>query len=127
MEAGRPLKDGATPLQNLKDLTRQFCDEREWGPFHGPKDIAIGAVTESSELLEIFRFQSETECEKMLLDPAVRENIADEMADILFFLVRMSEKYNFDLTEAFESKLAKNAKKYPLEKSRGSNKKYTSF
>lgn len=121
------MKDASTPIQELKDKIRQFCGEREWGQFHGPKDIAIGAVTESSELLEIFRFQSEEDCEKLLRDPAVRENIADEMADILFFLVRMSEKYNFDLSESFENKLVKNAQKYPVEKAKGSNKKYTSL
>jgi NTP pyrophosphatase (non-canonical NTP hydrolase) len=121
------MKDISTPIQDMKNKIREFCEERDWGAFHGPKDLAIGAVTESSELLEIFRFQSEAECEKLLQDPIARESIADEMADVLFFLVRMSEKYNFDLSHAFERKLEKNAKKYPIEKAKGSNKKYTSL
>jgi NTP pyrophosphatase (non-canonical NTP hydrolase) len=127
MEERPAMNDSSTPIQELKDKIREFCKEREWGEFHGPKDLAIGAVTESSELLEIFRFQSEAQCEQMLRDPVARQNIADEMADVLFFLARMSEKYEFDLSRAFEEKLEKTAKKYPVDKSKGSNKKYTAY
>lgn len=119
------MKDQEITFQELKDQIRQFCQERDWGAFHGPKDLAIGAVTESAELLEIFRFQSDERSEELLKDPTVRQNVADEMADVLFFLLRLSERYNFDLSESFLNKMKKNAIKYPVEKSKGSNKKYT--
>lgn len=109
-------------IDKLKLAVREFCEARSWDPYHGPKDLAIGLVTESSELLEIFRFVSEKEQDQVLRDK--REQIADELADSLFFLLRFADRFNFDLVEATENKLAKNAKRYPVEKSRASNKKY---
>lgn len=109
-------------LDKLKFAIREFCAAREWDPYHGPKDLAIGLVTEASELLEIFRFVSEKEQDQVLLDK--REQIADELADSLFFLLRFADRFNFDLIQAAENKMAKNARRYPVEKSRASNKKY---
>ena len=93
------------PIEDLKKTTRQFCEEREWDQFHNIKDLAIGAVTESAELLEVFRFQSEKQIEELLKQPAQREAISDELADVLFFLLRISQKYDFDLSDAFDKKL----------------------
>lgn len=109
-------------LDKLKTMVREFCEAREWDPYHGPKDLAIGLVTESSELLEIFRFVSEKQQDEVL--HTKREDIADELADSLFFLLRFADRFNFDLSEALENKLVKNAKRYPVDKARASNKKY---
>ena len=109
-------------LDKLKLAVREFCSVREWDPYHGPKDLAIGLVTEASELLEIFRFVSEKEQDQVLINK--REEIADELADSLFFLLRFADRFNFDLSEAVTNKLVKNAKRYPVATSRASNKKY---
>ncbi len=119
--------DQDTKIEDLKKTTRQFCEEREWDQFHNIKDLAIGAVTESAELLEVFRFQSEKQIEELLKQPAQREAISDELADVLFFLLRISQKYDFDLSDAFVKKLQKNKAKYPVEKAKGQNTKYTDF
>ena len=119
--------DQDTKIEVLKDATRQFCEEREWDQFHTIKDLAIGAVTESAELLEVFRFQSEKQIEELLKQPAQREAISDELADVLFFLLRISQKYDFDLSDAFLKKLQKNKTKYPIEKAKGQNTKYTNL
>lgn len=111
--------------QSLCELITQFCEERDWDQFHGPKDLAIGLVTEASELLEIFRFQSEEQSKSLLTSAEARESISDELADVYFFLLRFAGRNGFDLDKALRKKMAKNAKKYPVEKSRGSNKKYT--
>lgn len=105
--------DSETTVEEMKNWVRAFCEERGWAPFHAPKDLAIGLVTESSELLELFRFRSEKEIEKHIDDPQFRENIADELADSLYFILRFSEMYGFDLSESVRQKLVKNAKKYP--------------
>lgn len=102
---------------------RTFCDARNWRKFHNPKELSIGLVTESSELLELFRFQSSEQMDAMLDDTQTRQHIGDELADILFFLLRFADLYNFDLNEALECKLRKNEARYPLETSYGSNKK----
>lgn len=102
---------------------RTFCDARNWRKFHNPKELSIGLVTESSELLELFRFQSSEQMDAMLDDTQTRQHIGDEPADIFFFLLRFADLYNFDLNEALECKLRKNEARYPLETSYGSNKK----
>ena len=112
---------------NLKQMTeriRTFCQQRDWDQFHGAKDLAIGLVTESSEFLEIFRFQSEEQIRTMLQNSSDRERMADELADSLFFILRFADRFQFDLPSALERKLEKSAEKYPVEKSFGKNQKY---
>ncbi len=106
-------KDSSATLDELKGWVKEFCEERGWTPFHGPKDLAIGLVTESSELLELFRFVNETESMKQLNESETREKIADELADSLYFILRFAELYKFDLSGALKAKLIKNATKYP--------------
>lgn len=116
--------DGTTTIEELKNRIRDFCLERDWGQFHGAKDLAIGAATESAELLEIFRFLSEEQVEALMKDETQRVAVQDELADVLFFLLRFSEKYQIDLSESFFDKMQKNARKYPVEKAKGQNTKY---
>lgn len=117
--------DDKTNVHELKEKIKKFCEDRNWGPFHGAKDLAIGIITESSELLEHFRFKSEKEIEEMFKNTEKREHISEEMADALYFLLRLAQKYNIDLTTELNKKLKKNEEKYPIKKAKGSNKKYT--
>ena len=113
----------------MEDLLRdvqKFCEERDWDQFHGPKDLAIGLVTEASELLELFRFLADEEAlQRLQNSDSFKEQVSDELADVLFFLLRFAERQNINLQEALYQKLNKNQKKYPIEKAKGSNKKYT--
>lgn len=115
--------DNKMVFDALKEDVKLFCAEREWDQFHGLKDLSIGLTTEASELLELFRFKSDAECEAVMSGSG-RQKAEDEIADVLFFVVRFAQKYNVDLTTAFQRKMEKNRAKYPVEKSRGSNKKY---
>jgi len=117
--------DSVTTVSELKDLVRKFCEDRDWDQYHNAKDLAIGVITESSELLEHFRFKSNLEIEQMLKHPKKREEIGDEMADILYFLLRLAQRYDIDLASELKKKIDKNEMKYPVEKAKGSNKKYT--
>lgn len=110
-------------IDMLSEMVRQFCDDRDWGQFHTPKELAIGMTTEASELLELFRFQSMDQMHAMLTEPATREEIGDELADQLFFLLRFANLYDFDLATELKRKLSKNEQKYPISIFRGSNKK----
>ncbi|MCB0341111.1 MAG: nucleotide pyrophosphohydrolase [Pseudobdellovibrionaceae bacterium] len=112
-------------LQEMTESVVQFCTDRDWDQFHGPKDLAIGLVTESSELLQHFRFLDEQRAQDLLQDSDKREAVGEELADILFFLLRFSQRNKFDLTQAFYDKLQKNTAKYPIEKSKGRFEKYT--
>ena len=117
-------KDNEKTLQEIKDFVKRYCDERDWDQFHNAKDVAVALILESAELLEHFRYKSEEEVEDLFKDPKRREHIEDEMADILFPLFRLAQKYNVDLSEAFERKMQENSRKYPPDKAKGSNKKY---
>lgn len=113
-----------TTLKDLEEFVRAFCAARDWDRYHDFKELAIGISTESAELLELFRFRSREESEALLQDSAKREAVLDEIADVLFFVLRIAGRYDLDLAAALKAKIAKNAMKYPVEKSRGSNKKY---
>jgi NTP pyrophosphatase (non-canonical NTP hydrolase) len=105
--------DKTTTLSDVKTMVQKFCEERDWDPYHSPKDLAIGLVTEASELLEIFRFVRERELKPLLEDPAQRERMADELADSLYFILRFAQLYHFDLSDCMDRKMVKNALKYP--------------
>jgi NTP pyrophosphatase (non-canonical NTP hydrolase) len=117
-------KDQERKIQELKEQIKAFCDERDWDQFHGAKDLAVALIIEASELLEHFRWKNKEEVEKLFSDEKKREEIGDELADILYFLIRISERYNIDLSDALDKKMQKNSEKYPVDKFKGSNKKY---
>lgn len=116
--------DQTTTIAELKEDLRAFCEARDWDQFHDPKELAIGLSTEAAELLEHFRFQSSEQMTALLADPKSRAAIADELADCFFFIMRFAQKNGIDLTESYFSKMKRNAEKYPVDKARGSNKKY---
>ncbi len=119
------MSDATFTVTDSKEEVRIFCEDRDWDRFHGPKDLAIGIVTEASELLDIFRFKSDEECLSILSDPSGRERVEEELADVFYFVLRFSQMNDIDLSDALKDKLAKNGMKYPVEKSKGCNLKYT--
>lgn len=110
-------------LHYLQEAVRAFCESRDWDQFHPPKDLAIGVATEAAELLELFRFLNESESLALLDDAEKRRRIEDELADVLFFILRFAQRFDIDLPTALESKLTRNAERYPVDKARSSNKK----
>jgi NTP pyrophosphatase (non-canonical NTP hydrolase) len=111
-------------FEELRVEVREFCEVREWGQFHSPKELGIGLVTESSELLDEFRFKDEDEQVAVLEDVERRAEVEEEVADVLFFLLRFADLYDIDLEEVLEQKLEKNRERYPVDEYKGSNKKY---
>ena len=114
-------------IYELKEKIRRFCEERDWDQFHGAKELAIGVITESSELLEHFRFKTNKESDKMLLDSKKKAELSKELADTFYFVLRFAQKYNIDLSDELIKKIKENGLKYPIEKAKGSSKKYTEF
>jgi|SRR3989344_3440872 len=117
-------KDEETKIQRLKDKIQKFCEDRDWDQFHGARDLATALIIEAAELLEHFRWKSEKEVKELFENPAKKEEVGEEMADIFYFLLRLAQKYNIDLSEALNKKMDKNEKRYPVDKFKGSNKKY---
>lgn len=111
-------------IDDLHADVREFCEKRDWEQYHTPKELAIGMTTESSELLELFRFKSKSEQAELLAEPSNRDEIEDELADVLFFVLRFADMYDIDLEDALQSKLDKNRARYPANEYKGRNKKY---
>lgn len=105
----------------------EFCLVRDWDQFHNPKDLTIGILTEASELLSLFRFKSESESFQLLNDRVFRSKVGEELADVQYFLLRFSKLYGFDLSDELNRKLELNEVRYPVDKARGSSKKYDEF
>ena len=110
-------------LVALRDSMRRFSDEREWDKFHSPKNLAMALAVEASEILEHFQWVAEGESTS--LSESKRELVADEIADVLLYLVRLADKLEIDPATAAFRKIEKNAIKYPIEKSKGSSAKYS--
>lgn len=112
-----------TDLIPLRDDLRCFAAERDWDQFHSPKNLSSALAVEAAELLE--HFQWLTEEQSRSLPPPKLEAIRKELADVLIYLVRLADKLDIDLLAAARDKIAENAVKYPVEKAKGSMRKYT--
>lgn len=117
--------DNTITISDLKKIVQNFCEERDWDQFHNPKDLAIGISTEANELLDIFRFKSTEQMLEMFNNDSTKIHIEEEIADVLFFVLRFAQMNNLDLESCIKNKLRKNAEKYSVEKSKGKNLKYT--
>jgi NTP pyrophosphatase (non-canonical NTP hydrolase) len=111
-------------MDDLVKAVLAFRDQRDWRQFHNPKDLAISISLEAAELLEPFQWKSSAEVTAFLDSEENRRRVADEMADVLILLVSMADVVGVDLIEAARRKLAENARKYPVDLSRGNAKKY---
>ena len=109
-------------LTRLREQLAAFADARDWDQFHNPKNLAMALTGEVGEL--VAHFQWLTPDEAANLPPATRDAVALECADVLLFLLRLTDKLGIDLAAAAEKKLKLNALKYPVEKSRGKATKY---
>jgi len=114
-------------IHKLKQRFKNFCSNRDWDKFHDAKELAIGLSIEAGELLDHFRFKTRDEVNHKFTIPEKREEIEDELADIFIYVLRIAQMYDIDLTKSFNRKLEKNDKKYPVEKAKGSSKKYNEF
>lgn len=104
-------------LDAMTVQVRDFCDARDWRKYNTPKELAIGMVTESSELLQLFRFISDEHIAEMFEDTEQRQAIEDEIADTLLFLLRFADLNDIDLQAALSSKLKRNGERYPVDAS----------
>lgn len=113
-------------MPSLEDLQKKiiaFRDERDWKQFHTPKDLGTGLMLEAGEVAEHFLWKDQAEIEEYL--KTHKEEIGDEMGDVLNYLLIMANDFGIDLAEATSKKIDKNAQKYPVEKAKGRHTKYT--
>lgn len=114
---------------DLRDLQRQlrdFAAEREWEPFHTPKNLVMALAAEVGELMEIFQWLTpdQSEAAAVLADPRRAEHVREEIADVFAYLLQLCDVLGVDLAAAMTEKIVKNASKYPADSARGSAAKY---
>lgn len=112
----------ANTVEDLTAEIRAFRDARDWRQFHGPKELAVAISAEAGELLQHFVWQDAAQAEQRAR--VRRDQIADEIADVAILLFELADNLDLSLADAMRAKLARNQLRYPVEKARGSNKKY---
>lgn len=115
----------AEDIKRLTEELRKFAKDRDWEQFHSPKNLSMALSVEAGELVE--KFQWLTEQQSFELSDKKKQEVEEEIGDILIYLVRIADQLNVDLIKAASEKLKLNAEKYPIEKSKGKADKYTEF
>jgi len=110
-------------LKDLQSMIRKFCDDRDWDQFHNPKDLSISLALEAAEVMEHFQWKNAEEMAEHSINK--KHEVGEELADVFYWVLLLANKLDIDLVSAFEKKMAKNEAKYPVEKAKGSHKKYT--
>ncbi|AXF01345.1 MULTISPECIES: nucleotide pyrophosphohydrolase [Paraburkholderia] len=118
-------KERSSDLLAVRDLLRQFVDERDWSRFHSPKNLATALSVEASELLEPFQWLQSGEKNELADDKLIA--IRHEMADVLAYLVMLADRLDVDLYAAVLEKIELNRAKYPAHKVRGDSRKYSEY
>ena len=101
-------------IQLLQQTLREFAAARNWQPFHAPKNLSTALMVESAELAEIFQWMTPEASQAAHLDSSTKERIADELADVLLYLLQMADHCDIDIPQAVANKLVKNAAKHPV-------------
>jgi len=112
-------------IQRLQADLRHFAEERDWGQFHTPKNLAASLSIEAAEVLECFQWL--TDAQSYQLSDEKRQEVGHEIADVLLYLLQLADKLAIDPLAAAREKLAINAAKYPIDRAKGTSKKYTEF
>ena len=113
------MNDRQTSVQGLRELVGQFVAERNWQQFHTPKNLAMSLAIEAAELMEHFQWLTAEQSRAVVDDAGKLEQVADELADVLAYILAMANELGLDLATALEGKMAKNRLKYPAEEFRG--------
>jgi NTP pyrophosphatase (non-canonical NTP hydrolase) len=113
------MPDATTTVADLRQAWQRFVTEREWGPFHSPKNLVMALAVEAAELMEPFLWIDNDASRGVTADPRWLERVADELADVTGVVLALCNALGLDLSDVIARKMAKNELKYPVEKSRG--------
>jgi dCTP diphosphatase len=119
------LTDGETTVAELKRRVLNFARERDWEQFHTPKNLSMALAAESGELMEHFLWSTSEQSRAIAAQAGKREKIAEELADVVIYALEFANMTGLDLAATIQRKMAANAEKYPIDKSRGRSDKYT--
>lgn len=112
-------------LDEIKEKLRQFAQARDWNQFHSPKNLSMALAGEAGELLELFQWLTEEQSKNLTREQ--HKAVEEEVADVFLYLLRLADRLGVDLLEAANNKMIINEQKYPVDKVKGSPKKYTEY
>ncbi|RIK88343.1 MAG: NTP pyrophosphohydrolase [Planctomycetota bacterium] len=113
------MSDAATTVDELRQVIRQFVEERDWRQFHAPKNISMALAIEAAELMEHFQWIDAEASRALASDPAKLAPIAEELADVIGYSLALANELGIDVSDAIRAKMAKNRQKYPADQFRG--------
>ena len=113
------MDDTNTTITNLKKIVEDFVQERDWSQFHNAKNLSMALAIEAGELMDIFKWNTATECDTMMSEESSRQEAVDELADVLIYAIAFANRNNINISNAIDQKMVKNRKKYPADKFKG--------
>ena len=113
------MNDKKTTLYTLKYIVEHFVKERDWSQFHSPKNISMALAIEASELMDLFKWDTEKDSKEKMSKSTSREEATDELADIMIYAIAFANRNNIDISSAVEKKIKKNEQKYPIDQYKG--------
>jgi NTP pyrophosphatase (non-canonical NTP hydrolase) len=119
------LTDATTTFAELKSRVLAFARERDWEQFHAPKNLSMALAAEAGELMEHFLWATPEASREIARESGKRQKIEEELADVVIYALEFANMTGIDVAAVIETKMAANAKKYPVEKARGRSEKYT--
>ena len=119
------MSDASTTIGEIKGRVLAFAQERDWEQFHAPKNLSMALAAEAGELMEHFLWATPEASRGVTEDAAKRQQIEEELADVVIYAIQFANMTGIDLSASIERKMAANAAKYPVEKSKGRSDKYT--
>ncbi len=121
------MNDSETTIEELKQAVAAFSAEREWQPFHSLKNLTMSISIESGELMEHFQWSDGSDADDLMNDTRKRIAVEEELADVVIYALQFANRAEIDLAEAIGRKMAINARKYPVDQSKGRSEKYDSL
>lgn len=113
------MNDQQTTLSDLREIVRQFVDERDWRQFHSPKNLSMSLAIEAAELMEHFQWISPEESRQIAADPEKLSAVGEELSDVLCYALALANELGLEVSTALRDKMVKNARKYPANDYRG--------
>ena len=113
------VMDQTTTLSELKNFVEEFVKERDWAQFHGPKNLAMGIAVEAAELMDLFKWYTDSDSVKIMRQGTKKTAASDEIADIIIYCLAFANRNGIDVAGAVRRKIDKNRKKYPVRKFKG--------
>jgi dCTP diphosphatase len=113
------MSDKTTTMDELRKLVDQFVSQRDWHQFHTPKNLSIALAIEAAEVMEHFQWLDPQESRAVSHDPIARAAVAEELADVVCYVLAMANELQIDVADAVRHKMIKNVQKYPVEEFRG--------